>query len=90
LDPLEDPEKVIEQVGRRIAELRTRAGLTQADVAEKLKTTVSNYQRIEHGLQNLTIKTAVRIAAAIGVSTASLFEASASRKPRRGRPKKRS
>jgi transcriptional regulator with XRE-family HTH domain len=89
LEPLEDPDRLIEQVGRRIAELRTRAGLTQAEVAEKLRTTVSNYQRIEHGLQNLTIKTAARIASAIGVSTASLFEASASRQPRRGRPKKR-
>jgi transcriptional regulator with XRE-family HTH domain len=84
---LDDPEKVIEQIGRRIAELRTKAGFSQADVAEKLKTTVSNYQRIEHGLQNLTIRTLVRVAGVLGAPTASLLEKPTSRRPGRGRPR---
>jgi transcriptional regulator with XRE-family HTH domain len=85
---LDDPEKVMEQVGRRIAELRTNAGLTQAEVAEYLTTTVSNYQRIEHGLQNLTIRTLVRIGGVLGVPAASLFDKPKTRAPGRGRPKK--
>lgn len=86
---MEDPERVIEQVGRRIAELRTKAGLTQADVAEKLRMTVSNYQRVEHGLQNLTVRTLVKIAGAVGAPTASLFEKPRSPRAGRGRPKAR-
>lgn len=85
---MEDPNKVIESVGRRIAELREKAGLTQAEIAEALKTTVSNYQRIEHGLQNLTIRTMVRIAGAVGAPVARLFEAPSSRRRSRGRPRK--
>lgn len=84
---MDDPEKVIEQVGRRIGELRAKAGLTQAEVAEILPTTLSNYQRIEHGLQNLTIRTLVKIAGALGTPTASLFEKPKAQRPRRGRPK---
>ncbi len=84
---MEDAEKTMELVGRRISELRTKAGLTQAEVAEKLGSTISNYQRIEHGLQNLTIRMLVKVAGAIGVATASLFETPQSKKARRGRPK---
>jgi transcriptional regulator with XRE-family HTH domain len=78
----------MEQVGRRIAELRSKAGLTQADVAEQLTTTVSNYQRIEHGLQNLTIRTLARIAGVLGVPVAGLFEKAKTRGAGRGRPRK--
>jgi transcriptional regulator with XRE-family HTH domain len=60
--PVEDPDKVIERVGRRIAELREDAGLTQADVAKRLDTALTNLQRMEHGLQNLTIRTMVKLA----------------------------
>jgi transcriptional regulator with XRE-family HTH domain len=84
---VEDPEKVLEQVGRRIAELRAKAGQTQAQVAERLGTTVSNYQRMEHGLQNLTIRTLVKIAGAIGTKTAALFERPTSKAGARGRPR---
>lgn len=80
---------MIEHVARLIAELRTEAGLTQAEVAERIETTVSNYQRIEHGLQNTTIKMLVKIANAIGVPTASFFGPAprTSRKRREGRPR---
>lgn len=75
------------RVGRRIGELREAAGLTQAQVAEELDMTVSNYQRIEHGLQNLSIKTMVRVATALGVPTPKLFTATSTRRRGRGRPK---
>lgn len=52
----EDPQEVLRHVARRIAEQREHAGLTQADVAERTGMTVNNYQRIEHGQQNVTIE----------------------------------
>jgi transcriptional regulator with XRE-family HTH domain len=74
-------------VGRRIAALRLEAGLTQAQVAKGIDTAVNNYQRIEHGLQNATIRTLVKIANVIGVPTAALFEPVAGGlEPQRGRP----
>jgi transcriptional regulator with XRE-family HTH domain len=84
----EDPQEIIELLALRICELRTQARLTQAQVAERLETTLTNYQRIEHGMQNLTVKTMVRIANAIGVKTSELF-VSPTVKGRRikGRPK---
>jgi len=87
----EDPDKVLARVGRRIGELREKAGVTQRHVAEVLETNVSNYQRIENGEQNLTLKTMVVIARAIGVKTVDLLKppVEAIAKPRpRGRPKK--
>lgn len=86
---MEDPDKIIELVGRRIAELRAEAGLTQADVAKRVDTALSNYQRIEHGLQNLTIRTLVKISGALGVPVSRLFENPSTRKASRGRPSKR-
>jgi transcriptional regulator with XRE-family HTH domain len=87
---LENADKLLEQIGRRIAELRENGGKTQAQVAEKVGMTVSNYQRIEHGLQNLSVKTMIRVAAAIGVLTAELFVPSKKLAAKRGRPKRRS
>lgn len=79
----------MEQVGRRMAALRAEAGLTQAQVAKSIDTAINNYQRIEHGLQNATVRTLVKIANVIGVPTAALFEPVAGgERPRRGRPAK--
>jgi transcriptional regulator with XRE-family HTH domain len=86
---VEEPEEVIKQVGLRIAELREKAGLTQAEVAETLGMTVTNYQRIEHGFQNFTAKTLVRVAGAVGVPVAMLFEPGRKLRSSRGRPAKR-
>ena len=85
LSGVEDPEKVKEHVGRRIAELREKTGLTQADVAETIGTTVPNLQRIEYGTQNVTIETMTKIANAIGVTVAALFTEIEGPKARRGR-----
>lgn len=84
---MEDAERLIENVGLRIGELRQKAGLTQADVAERVEMTLTNYQRIEHGLQNLTLKTMVKIANAIDVSVAAFFKAPKKKRAKPGRPK---
>lgn len=85
---MENADDVIARVGRRICELREAAGLTQAEAAEKLGMTVSNYQRIEHGIQNLSIRTMVSVAGVLNVVVAALFESSSARHRRPGRPKK--
>jgi transcriptional regulator with XRE-family HTH domain len=73
-----------------MAELREHAGLTQAEVAERTSMTVTNYQRIEHGQQNVTVEMMVRIANALGVRTADFFGPLAGARRRRpGRPSKR-
>ena len=81
---MEDAEKLKDHVGRRIAELREAADLTQANVAEKIDTTVTNYQRIEHGTQNVTLETMAKIANAIGVKVGDFFTPFKTR-PRRKR-----
>jgi transcriptional regulator with XRE-family HTH domain len=61
--------------------------LTQAELAERLETTISNYQRIEHGFQNLTILTMAKIAAALDTKIIALLKAPRTVKPKRGRPR---
>lgn len=73
---VEDPDSVLKQLGRRMAELRAEAKLTQGEVAKGIETAVQNYQRIEYGLQNVTIRTLVKIAGVLGVRVALLFERS--------------
>ena len=86
----EDPEDIIRHVARRMAELREQAGLTQAAVAERTGMTATNYQRIEHGQQNVTVEMMVRIANALGVRTADFFAPLAvARRRRPGRPSKK-
>jgi transcriptional regulator with XRE-family HTH domain len=74
-----------------MAELREEAGLTQAEVAERTGMNVTNYQRIEHGRQNVTVEMIVRVANALGVKAGELFVPGESSKTRRpGRPRKAS
>lgn len=72
-DVKEDPAQVIQQVARRIAELRQGRGMTQQDLAQKLEAAYQNVQRIERGEQNLTIRTMARLANALGVRIVDLF-----------------
>ncbi len=84
--PKQDANRVIKDVGRKLAELRARAGLTQEQLAEQLRIAPNNLQRIELGMQNLTVRTLVRLANQLGVPVAHLFRAPRSRVVRTGRP----
>lgn len=84
----EDPAAVTRQVGRRIAEIRTGRGLTQEQAAERMGLSLKGYQFIERGIQNLTIKTLVRVANAFEVRTVDLFATPIVTEVRRGRPRK--
>lgn len=81
---------VLVGVGRRIAELRAARGLTQEQLLPLLGLTdVKHLQKIEAGRLNLTVRSLVGIASALGCeSVASLFVEPASREVRRGRPRK--
>jgi transcriptional regulator with XRE-family HTH domain len=86
--PSEDPDRVIADVGRRVAEVRRELGWTQQEAAEHLRMPLKNLQRIEAGM-NLTIRTLTRVARGLGVRTRELLDEPKSReRRRRGRPKK--
>ena len=82
----QDPDRLIKDVGRRIAECRRDLALTQDQFAADIGMDTNNLQRIELGMQNLTLRSVTRLANALGVGVASLFELPRSRAVRRGRP----
>ena len=84
----EDPDQVVRDVGRKIAEFRQARGLTQEEVAEMLGIALRNYQEMERGKQNLTLRTMVNLASVLGVRTSQLLDQPLSRDVKRGRPKK--
>jgi len=83
-----NPDRVIELLGHRVAELRVEKGLTQAELAERLgATTPQRVARIEAGA-NLTVYSLVVLANALGVELESLLTAPRTVAPRRrGRPR---
>jgi transcriptional regulator with XRE-family HTH domain len=87
--PRLDADRVIKDVGRRVAEVRADLGLTQEQLAERLRMDTNNLQRIETGRQNITIRMIVRLASALGCQPAALFERPRTRDVRRGRPPRR-
>jgi len=83
-----DVSDVLRDLGRRIAELRTGARLTQDQFSEILDVTVQYLQRIEGGRENLTVASLVRLANHFHIHAADLFAAPASRAAPPGRPRK--
>ncbi len=84
-----DPERVVEGVGRRIAELRREKGWTQAQLGERINFTFQYVARIEAGV-NLTIHSLTHLANAFRVSISELFVPPTDETPRRvGRPRKK-
>lgn len=84
----EDPDGIVRDVARRISEIRLGLGLTQESAAERLGMSLKGYQRIERGLQNLTLKRLARVAAMLAVRPMDLLSVPASREVRLGRPRK--
>ena len=72
-----------------MAELRAKAGLTQEQQAERLGFTLKYLQRIEGGGENLTVKSLVKIASALGVSVTELFRNPRTKQAGPGRPRRR-
>ena len=51
----------------RLKEIREASGKTQLQIAEETGVTVRAYQKYEHGEQRPNVRTAIRIADALGV-----------------------
>jgi transcriptional regulator with XRE-family HTH domain len=85
---VEDPEFLVRRVGRRIAELRQRAGLTQEELAEQLGVGWRYLSRAERG-ENLTLRTLAKIANVFGVEAKSLLNKPRNMSVKPGRPKKK-
>jgi DNA-binding XRE family transcriptional regulator len=64
------------KLGARIRELRLGAGLTQAELARRTGIHRPNIARVEAGRHTPSLETLARLAAAIGVPTASVLDVS--------------
>jgi len=80
-------ERVLRDLGRKVAELRRRGALTQEQLAEALDVTVQYLQRVEAGRENLTVRSLVRLGQHLGVGPGELFGTPLTRKSRPGRPR---
>lgn len=78
---------LLEDIGRRIAELRWQAGLTQEQLAAALGVNNRHVQRLEQGRVNVGALMVIRLAKALGVHPGELFEPSEHVR-RAGRPSK--
>lgn len=65
--------KVGEQIGRRLSQLRTAQGWTQARLAEALHLPPSSVSRIENGQRAISIEQLLRAAQALGVAPAEIL-----------------
>src|SRR4051794_8256823 len=61
------------KLGRRIRELRNRAGLSLEELAERSKVSRAMLSKIERGENNPTLLVVVKIASGLGISIAQLI-----------------
>jgi transcriptional regulator with XRE-family HTH domain len=85
---MNEPRKVSENIGRRVAELRLNLGLTQDGLAEKADVTGGYIRQIEGARKDMRISTLCRIADMLDCDIATLFTPAKSVKPKPGRPRK--
>jgi transcriptional regulator with XRE-family HTH domain len=84
-----DPDRILGDIGRRVAEIRREHSWTQAQCAELLGVSVNYVKSVEAGAENLTIRSLVRWAELLGVELEDLLSPPRSRAARRpGRPRK--
>jgi transcriptional regulator with XRE-family HTH domain len=83
----QDPDKLIREVGARLFELRVGAGMTQAEVATKLRCSEQYVRRLERG-ENLTLRKIVELTNLYDVPASTLLAKPQHRVVTPGRPKK--
>ena len=84
----QDSNKIVKNIGRRIAETRESRGLTQAALAYKTGMSLRWLQQIESGW-DFPIKSLIRIANALNCDYTDFFKKASTQPRGRGRPKKR-
>ena len=75
-EPLSDAAIVL---GERIRDARLKLGLSQEEIANLASMNVSNYGKIERGLNNPTFHTLVRVASVLNVDPGTLVTGLSSR-----------
>jgi transcriptional regulator with XRE-family HTH domain len=83
-----DPDRLLQNLGRRIAELRVKCGLTQEQLAELVDVSTRYIQSVEAGNENLTVRTLANFASVFEVTVGDLFLAPMKPKPGPGRPRR--
>ena len=68
-----DPDRVVAQLGKRIAELRLARGMSQGALAEKIRSTPQWISQLERGTRSPTVHTLCKIANALDATLADLF-----------------
>ena len=68
------PSDLSKLLGNRVREVRVRAGLTQAQLADRIDISHEFLSRLERGIKTPSLETAGRIAVALGVAMPELFE----------------
>lgn len=81
--------KAIENIGRRVAELRLKLGLTQDALAEKAGVTGGYIRQIEGGIRDLRVSTLCKIANMLDCQLQDLIKKPTLEKPQAGRPSKK-
>ena len=64
----------LKQLGERVKRLRKQKGLTQEQLADKIRVSSTYIGFIEQGLRNPSINTADKIARVLGVKLSDLFD----------------
>lgn len=82
-----DPDRLLRDAGRRLAEVREARGLTQQALADELGVTMRYVQSVEGGKENLTLRSLAGYASVLRVSIPEVFQPPASRRPKIGRPR---
>jgi len=82
-----DPDLVLRDVGRRVAELRQDRRLTQEQFAARAEISWKYLQQVEAGGENLTLRTLVKLANLLGTRLTDLVQRPRSRRARPGRPR---
>lgn len=81
------PERLLKDVGRRVAELRAARKLTQEQLAERIDVGVRYIQAVEAGRQNMTLKSVALLAAKLRTPASAFFELPTTKTPPPGRPR---
>ena len=80
-------DRLLRTIGLQLADARRNHNLTQIAFARRMRMPVERLRRIETGrAKTLPIKTIARLASALDLDPATLFEPREAAKPRRGRP----
>lgn len=68
-----EPDRVVKQLGKRIAQLRRERSLSQGTFAEKIGATPQWISQLERGTASPTVHTLCKVANALDVTLSELF-----------------